>query len=71
MTDGRVLILGGAGMLGHRLLLALRSEWEVWATVRRPFREYQRYGIFDRARTIDAVDVTDIQSVIDTMAMFV
>ena len=29
----------------------------------------QCYGIFDRARTIDAVDVTDIQSVIDTMAI--
>ena len=39
MADGRVLILGGAGMLGHRLLLALRSEWDVWATVRRPLRE--------------------------------
>ena len=65
----RVLILGGAGMLGHRLLLGLRGGCELWATVRRPLREYERYGIFDRATTIDGIDATDIQSVIDTLAV--
>jgi dTDP-4-dehydrorhamnose reductase len=55
-------------MLGHRLLMALRGEWEVWAAVRRPLREYERYGIFERATTIDGVDVIDIQSVIDALA---
>jgi dTDP-4-dehydrorhamnose reductase len=65
----RVLILGGAGMLGHRLLLALRDGWEVWATVRRPLGEVERYGIFDRATTIEGIDVTDIQSVIDALAV--
>jgi dTDP-4-dehydrorhamnose reductase len=69
MADGRVLILAGAGMLGHRLLLALRGEWNVWTTVRRPLRAYERYGIFARDTTIDGVDVTDIQSVIDAMAV--
>jgi dTDP-4-dehydrorhamnose reductase len=64
----RILILGGAGMLGHRLVLTLRDSWEVWATIRRPFREYQRYGIFDCATTVDGIDVTDLQSVIDTFA---
>ncbi len=56
-------------MLGHRLLLALRGDWEVWTTVRRPWCEYERYGIFDRATTLDGVDVTDIQSVIDALAV--
>jgi dTDP-4-dehydrorhamnose reductase len=64
----RVLILGGAGMLGHRLLLTLRGGWDVWATVRRPFCEYERFGIFDRTRTIEGIDVTDVQSVIDALA---
>jgi len=30
----RVLILGGSGMLGHRLWMNLRKEHEVWVTVR-------------------------------------
>lgn len=30
----RILILGGSGMLGHRLWLNLRKEHEVWVTVR-------------------------------------
>lgn len=30
----RILILGGSGMLGHRLWMNLRKEHEVWVTVR-------------------------------------
>jgi dTDP-4-dehydrorhamnose reductase len=30
----KILILGGSGMLGHRLLMTLRAEHEVWVTVR-------------------------------------
>ena len=30
----RILILGGSGMLGHRLWINLRKEHEVWVTVR-------------------------------------
>jgi nucleoside-diphosphate-sugar epimerase len=32
----RILILGGAGMLGHRLAVDLRTEFEVWTAVRGP-----------------------------------
>ena len=30
----KILILGGSGMLGHRLWLNLRKEHETWVTVR-------------------------------------
>jgi nucleoside-diphosphate-sugar epimerase len=30
----KILILGGSGMLGHRLWMNLRREHEVWVTVR-------------------------------------
>ena len=51
----RILILGGSGMLGHRLWMNLRKEHEVWVTVRgehNPFpaapefpEEYIRYRV--------------------------
>jgi len=56
-------------MLGHRLLLALRGEWEAWTTLRKPFRDYERYDLFDRGTTIDGIDVTNVQSVVDTLAL--
>src|SRR5262245_26520799 len=33
----RVLILGGTGILGHKLLQKLNRDFEVFGTVRRPF----------------------------------
>jgi dTDP-4-dehydrorhamnose reductase len=30
----KILILGGSGMLGHRLWINLRKEHDVWVTVR-------------------------------------
>ena len=34
MTPKRILILGGAGMLGHQLLATLRHDFETWVTLR-------------------------------------
>ncbi len=44
----KVLILGGSGMLGHRLWINLRKEHEVWATVRQtssPFPERPEFPL--------------------------
>jgi len=54
----RLLILGGAGMLGHKLVQTFRGDFETWTTLRGAFHEYERFGIFDRERTIDGIDVT-------------
>ena len=55
----RVLVLGGSGMLGHKLVQRWRDEFDVWTTVRADFGRYERFGIFDRAKTIDNLSVLD------------
>jgi dTDP-4-dehydrorhamnose reductase len=56
----RVLILGGNGMLGHKLVQVLKWDWEVFSTIRRPFADVLRFGMFDEAKTIANIDVTHI-----------
>jgi dTDP-4-dehydrorhamnose reductase len=55
----RILILGGDGMLGHRLLRHLARNHEVRVTVRQPLEAYRSYRLFDRANTFDEVDARE------------
>ncbi len=59
----KVLIIGGKGMLGHKLVQALSERFEVWTTLHGSWSDVEKFGIFDQGRTIDKVDVTDIESV--------
>ncbi len=51
----KVLILGGSGMLGHRLWLNLSPVHETWATLRST-TEIERFGGFDLARALCPID---------------
>ena len=53
----RALVLGGAGMLGHRLWHELRQRMETFCTVRGRFEDYASLGYFDEPSVIAAVDV--------------
>jgi len=55
----RILVLGGSGMLGHKLVQRWRNEFDVWTTLRGPFADYERFGIFERDKTIDSLSVFD------------
>jgi len=55
----RILILGGDGMLGHRLLRQFAPNHEVRVTVRQPLVAYRAYRLFDRANTFGKVDACD------------
>lgn len=59
----RVLILGAGGMLGHKLAQELRTEFEVWATVRGPSDAYSRYGLLDDGRILPGIDVSNLDAV--------
>jgi dTDP-4-dehydrorhamnose reductase len=53
----KILILGGSGMLGHRLWVNLRKEHEVWVTVRQtssPFPERSEFPIKYVRTDVDA-----------------
>ena len=59
----KVLILGGAGMLGHRLWIACRDRFETTVTLRAPFTGVARLGLFERDRTLEGVDAADFATV--------
>jgi dTDP-4-dehydrorhamnose reductase len=52
----RLLILGGAGMLGHKVWQRLSPRFDTLVTLRSPAAEY---GLFDPQRVIEGIDVTD------------
>ncbi len=60
----RVLILGGAGMLGHKLWQVFHGRFDVWVTVRSGFGDYARFDLFDAQRTLDCVDATDFDAIL-------
>lgn len=60
----RVLILGGGGMLGHKLWQRFQSRFDTWVAFRGPYSAYARYGLFDPARTVDNIDVADVNSIV-------
>ncbi len=55
----RILILGGDGMLGHRVLRQFAPDHEVRVTVRQPLDAYRGYRLFDRANTFDKIDARE------------
>lgn len=63
----RVLIIGGTGMLGHKLVQELSSSLDVWTTIRGPLETVEKYGIFDPERTIPKVDVENIAGLASTI----
>lgn len=64
----RILILGGSGMLGHKLVQVLEKDFEVFSTIRASFEAVATFGIFDRQRTLDNIDVTDFDALDGTIA---
>ena len=64
----RVLILGGSGMLGHKLVQCYRDRYDVTVTMRGRYADYARYDIFDADRVIEGVDAFYFDSVIQAIA---
>jgi dTDP-4-dehydrorhamnose reductase len=58
----RVLIIGGTGMLGHKLVQEFRGRFETWAAIRTSYKAVEELEIFDEARTLEHVDATDFDS---------
>lgn len=59
----RVLVIGAAGMLGHKLYQRYKERFEVWATVRSAFANYAKYDLFDRKSMVCDIDVCDLGKV--------
>jgi dTDP-4-dehydrorhamnose reductase len=53
----RVLVLGGSGMLGHKLAQTLTPRFETWATIRSESLDPVVAEVLDEPRTLTGVDV--------------
>lgn len=63
----KILIIGGGGMLGHKLVQVWQDRYNVWTTVRNNFQHYERYKIYKRERTFENVNIQNISSVKETI----
>ena len=64
----RILILGGSGMLGHRLWLSLRDSFETWVTVRGSADPFPERPEFSREKIRWNVDALVFDEVVRTLA---
>jgi dTDP-4-dehydrorhamnose reductase len=63
----RLLILGGSGMLGHKLWQTLSPEFDSYVTFRSPFPGFGQLGVPDSGRTIAGVSAQDFDGVTRTL----
>lgn len=66
----RILILGGDGMLGHRLLRQFEALHEARVTLRQDLAAYAGYGLFHAGNAYAGVDVRSSERLIEVMSDF-
>lgn len=59
----KIFVVGGGGMLGHKLVQMWRDKFEVWTSLRKDNGVYKEFGIFDPKRTVEHIDVADTRKV--------
>ena len=60
----RVLVIGASGMLGHRLVRGLSSDFEVIGTVRDDAARYAGMPHFAKARLIGGIEASVVDSLL-------
>lgn len=65
----RILILGGGGMLGHKLWQSYHDCFDTWVTVRSGYPDYARYQLFDPQRMLGGVEAFDFDTVVRALAL--
>ncbi|MBV9453471.1 MAG: SDR family oxidoreductase [Rubrobacter sp.] len=66
----RILILGGDGMLGHRLLVHLQDRHETKVTLRRELAAYEHYGLFTLENSYGSVEAKDTGRLLEVVGDF-
>lgn len=59
----KILVIGGGGMLGHKLVQVFSREFDVYTTLRSKLAPYAKFGIFDPAKIFENVDVENISAI--------
>jgi dTDP-4-dehydrorhamnose reductase len=63
----KILIIGGSGMLGHKLVEVWQDRFNVWTTIRNNFQQYERYKIFNSDKTFENINIQNISLVRETI----
>ncbi len=53
----KVLIFGGNGMLGHKLVQILQKRFDIWTTLRKDSSDFISFRIINSERIINGVEV--------------
>ena len=65
----RVLVLGVAGMLGHKIYQVLDTDFDVMGTIRGSYADISKYGLFRESQIlagINAMDISRLDEIIRT-----
>ena len=65
----RVLIFGGSGMLGHKLVQVLNTRFEVFTTVRGASAAFENFDILPAERIFGRVSADDFSTVLEVLAV--
>jgi dTDP-4-dehydrorhamnose reductase len=63
----KILILGGSGMLGHKLFQIWKQRFNVFATLRGDWNSYQRFRIFDKERIFENIEAENFDKIRETV----
>jgi dTDP-4-dehydrorhamnose reductase len=66
----KVLILGGDGMLGHKLLATLSPDHVVAVTLRQPLPAYEPFGLFNPGNVFPDFDARSAERAVELFARF-
>lgn len=59
----RILIFGGNGMLGHKLVQSFNPKFETWTTLRGDRSQYSTFDLLDPSRIIENISVEDSEGI--------
>ncbi len=64
----KVLVLGGSGMLGHKLVHCWRDRFDVWTTFRHSASSFEKYGFYEKRKIFENVQAENFDSVLRVLA---
>lgn len=60
MSKGKILIFGGMGMLGHKLIQEFSADFDVSFTIRSRKKDVEKLDFVNKAEVFESIDVEDI-----------
>lgn len=63
----RILIMGGDGMLGHKVLQEFNHGFDTWGTIRASIGPWEHLPFFQRDKMVEDVEATSRESIINAL----